>query len=157
MESAGALLICGTCGYTVDLRDENHNCTKWLFRMRICIIWRGKRSKSGIVPGLREALPARATAEGSYAGRLHTAKTADQDGRGHLLDTQDRGRTGFRTNQTGARLPTVSLAWTDEGARGVGDHLSHAQHSGLRSSIPINHFGIPTSRGVILSSTRRWH
>ena len=74
-------------------------------------------------------------AEGSYACGAHAAKTADQKGRGHLLDTQDRGRTGVWTNQRGARLPTLSLAWTEEGTRGVGDRLSHAQHSEVTSAL----------------------
>src|ERR1700756_2267058 len=87
MESAGALLICGTCGYTVDLCDGNHNCTQWLLLgCESALSGEAKDQRvrgggSGIVPGSREALPARATAEGSYAGRLHAAKTADQDGR----------------------------------------------------------------------------
>src|SRR6266446_2493459 len=90
---------------------------------------------SRIVSGSREALPARAAAEGSYACGPHAAKPADQKGRGHLLDTQDRGRTGVWTNQRGARLSTLSLAWTEEGTRGVGDRLSHAQHSEVTSAL----------------------
>jgi hypothetical protein len=84
---------------------------------------------SRVVSGSREALPTRTASEGSYAGGPHAAKTADQKGRRHLLDAQNRGRTGVWTNQRGARLSPVSLARTEEGTRGMGAPLSHAQHS----------------------------
>jgi hypothetical protein len=32
-------------------------------------------------------------------------------------------------------LPAVSLAWTEEGTRRVGDHLSHPQHSEITSAL----------------------
>src|SRR5439155_11961624 len=96
---------------------------------------RGRGRGSRIVSGSREAWPARAAAEGSYACGPHAAKTTDPKRRGHILNTQDRGRTGVWTNQRGARLPTVSLAWTEEGTRGVGDRLSHTQHSEVTSSL----------------------
>ena len=36
---------------------------------------------------------------------------------GHLLHAQNRRGASVWTNQTGARIPSVSLAWTEEGTR----------------------------------------
>jgi hypothetical protein len=62
-------------------------------------------------------------------GGPHAPETADQSGSGHLLQAQNGRGAGVWTDQTSARLPAISLAWSGEGARGVGRDLSHAQHS----------------------------
>src|SRR5206468_12223001 len=93
--------------------------------------WPGIESRIGIARSLARG----GATERSYTCRPHATKTADQNGRGHLLDTQDRGRAGVWTNQTGAWLPAVSLAWTEEDKRGMGAHLPHSQHSEATSAL----------------------
>jgi hypothetical protein len=45
------------------------------------------------------------------------------------FQAQNGRGAGVWTDQTSVRLPAISLAWSGEGARGVGRDLSHAQHS----------------------------
>ena len=47
----------------------------------------------------------------------------------YLLQAKNGGGAGVWTDQTSARLPAISVAWSGEGARGMGHDLSHAQHS----------------------------
>ena len=87
------------------------------------------RHRPGVLSGPPAAGPAGAASPGSDASGPHAPETADQGGGGHLLQAQNGRGAGVWTDQTSARLPAVSLAWSGEGARGVGHDLSHAQHS----------------------------
>jgi len=75
-------------------------------------------------PGPRGPLPQEATRVDRMRRKLQT-----KAGGGDLLQTQNDRGAGVWTDQTSARLPAISLAWSGEGARGVGRDLSHAQHS----------------------------
>ena len=85
--------------------------------------------RPGVLSRPPAAGPAGAATPGSDAGRPYAPETADHGGSGHLLQAQNGGGAGVWTDQTSARLPAISLAWSGEGARRVGHDLSHAQHS----------------------------
>jgi hypothetical protein len=81
-----------------------------------------------VARGPEATLPARAASPRSDARGSDAAQTANQGRSCCLCNTQGDRRTGVRTDQTGAGLPTVSLTWTGEGTRRVGRGVSDAQH-----------------------------
>ena len=95
-----------------------------------------KHKIAGFIATDRESLPWSPAAEsagtasrGSDARGAHAPETADPGGSGHLCPAPNDRGAGVRTEQTSARLPAVSLAWSGEGARGGGGDRSPAQPS----------------------------
>ena len=59
----------------------------------------------------RKALQARALTERSQPGRAHGTEAGNQGGGGGVCDTQIHRGAGLRADQTGTRVPSVSLTW----------------------------------------------
>src|SRR4051812_31145182 len=86
-----------------------------------------------------------------YAGRPDEAQTDDEDWPRDLRTPQDYRRAGLRSDQTGAGIPTVPVAWSRKSPLRVGACLRHTQCTedlpgmqGMKGPLPaIN--GAPTS------------
>src|SRR6202162_5785760 len=66
---------------------------------------------------------------GSERSRAYGTEATDPGWGGGVCDTKVHRRTGIRADQTGARIPTVSITRTGEGTRGVGSDLHDSQHT----------------------------
>jgi len=75
------------------------------------------------------ALPARASAQRGQLSSADAAKVGDQGGSGRVRVTENNRRAGLWADQTGPRIPAVSLARAAESARPVGVDLHDPQYS----------------------------
>jgi len=95
------------------------------------------RNKDGRIRGdgkaearrAEKALPARALTESSQPGRAHGTKAGNQGGGGGVCDTEIHRGASLRADQTGSRVPSVSLTWDRESTRRVGPDLHDPQYS----------------------------
>src|ERR1019366_8655413 len=109
---------------------DNGNCSdenlKYLARNKD-----GRIRSDGKEEGRRteKALPARALTERSKPGRAHGTKAGNQGWGGGVRDTQIHRGASLRADQTGTRVPSVSLTWDRKSTRRVGPDLHDPQYS----------------------------
>src|SRR6266536_6422902 len=77
------------------------------------------------------------TERGQPCGADGTEAT-DQGWGSGLCDTEIHCRAGIRTDQTGARIPTVPLTRVGESTRGVGADLYDSQHSEVSQALKLH-------------------
>jgi hypothetical protein len=75
------------------------------------------------------ALQARVLTERSQLGRAHGTKAGNQGWGGGICNTQIHRGARLRADQTGMRVPSVSLTWDRKSTRRVGPDLQDPQYS----------------------------
>ena len=103
--------------------DEN---LKYLARKRMEGFVATGKQKHGQA---ERALQARALTERSQPGRAHGTKAGNQGWGGGVCNTQIHRGAGLRADQTGTRVPSVSLTWDRKSTRRVGPDLHDPQYS----------------------------
>jgi hypothetical protein len=87
-------------------------------------------------------LPTRAVTAGRNPSRADATQVGNPDRGSGLRDAEGDRRAGVRTNQTGTRLPAVSLAWAEEGAgAGASAHSGQQALQSSPGSVPVGNGG----------------
>src|SRR5712691_5996641 len=83
-------------------------------------------------------LQTRAVSERGQPCGADGTKATDQGWGSGVCDTKIHRRAGIRTDQTGARIPTVPLTRVGESTRGVGADLYDSQHSEVSQALKLH-------------------